>query len=175
MNMLTRFFFMKLLLIRELSMQKESQKQLLSQTIKQSYRILPHDMGWRLHLPNYRYLSFIELNISKFLLKVSKTFGCKIHSLVAMQEIVYLKEVKFLDQLSVETKIEGWDNKYIYFQHTFKVKQQVVSIGLTKVLLVANKQKCLPADIGLDDTHITQVVETWQNNQTAIKNQPSSS
>ena len=63
MNMLVRFFIM-------VSLLKQQQKQqatvhmsleLVTAPTLRDYRILPHDMGFRTHLPNYRYLSFIEL------------------------------------------------------------------------------------------------------------------
>ena len=67
MNMLIRFFIMVSLLKQQLKQQLTSESlsvETLTVPIVRHYRVLPHDMGFRDHLPNYRYLSFIELNIT---------------------------------------------------------------------------------------------------------------
>ena len=58
MNMLLRFFIMVSLLKQQLKQQSTSNhlsiETLTAPTVRQ-YRVLPHDMGFRDHLPNYRY------------------------------------------------------------------------------------------------------------------------
>ena len=98
MNMLIRFFIMVNLLKQQLKQQSVSEhlaiETLTTPTVR-SYRILPHDMGFRHHLPNYRYLSFIELNITQWLMTCCHQKGIKnLGWVIAMQEMVYLKEIK---------------------------------------------------------------------------------
>ena len=62
MNMLLRFFIMTSLLKQQLKQQAITEKlsmETLTAPVVRSYRVLPQDMGFRNHLPNYRYLSFI--------------------------------------------------------------------------------------------------------------------
>ena len=88
MNMLIRFFIMVSLLKQQLKQQTANEHlsvETLTKPIVRHYRVLPHDMGFRDHLPNYRYLSFIELNITKWLMacchqKGIKNLGCIIAS-----------------------------------------------------------------------------------------------
>jgi len=146
----------------------------LFQPFSRSYRILPHDMGFRNHLPNYRYLSFIELNVTGWLYKILKKNqlgGLSMDWIISMQEMVYLKEIKFLSKMTVSSTLEGWDEKYVYFQHHFYVKNTLMAIGLTKFVLMNKEGKQSPAVLGMQGKHLTEVIKTWNANQTAIKSQ----
>ena len=90
MNMLIRFFIMVSLLKQQLKQQQAVSENLsvetLSAPIVRHYRVLPHDMGFRDHLPNYRYLSFIELNITNWLMACCHQKGLKnLGWIIAMQ------------------------------------------------------------------------------------------
>lgn len=191
MNMLIRFFIVMALLKREHSEsnknseQNKTAQQGSDNTVKvstedlfrpfsRSYRVLPHDMGFRDHLPNYRYLSFIEINVTAWLYKILKQNGMgglSLDWIISMQEMVYLKEIKFLDKMTVTSALEGWDEKYVYFQHHFYVKDTLMAVGLTKFVLFNKKGKQLPSCIGMVGESLTEVIETWNANQMAIKSQ----
>ena len=191
MNMLIRFFIVMALLKREHSesiknsgqsktTQQEGDNAVkvstedLFRPFSKSYRVLPHDMGFRNHLPNYRYLSFIEINVTAWLYKILKQNGLgglSMDWIISMQEMVYLKEIKFLNKMTVTSTLEGWDEKYVYFQHHFYVKDTLMAIGLTKFVLFNKKGKHLPASIGMQGEHLTEVIKTWNANQQAIKSQ----
>lgn len=191
MNMLIRFFIVMALLKREHAEQNKGKQQKaqnsvdssasqnnvsadLFQPFSRSYRILPHDMGFRNHLPNYRYLSFIELNVTGWLYKILKKNqlgGLSMDWIISMQEMVYLKEIKFLNKMTVSSTLEGWDEKYVYFQHHFYVKNTLMAIGLTKFVLMNKEGKQSPAVLGMQGEHLTEVIKTWNANQTAIKSQ----
>lgn len=191
MNMLIRFFIVMALLKREHSEsnknseQNKTAQQGSDNTLKvstedlfcpfsRSYRVLPHDMGFRDHLPNYRYLSFIEINVTAWLYKILKQNGLgglSLDWIISMQEMVYLKEIKFLDKMTVTSALEGWDEKYVYFQHHFYVKDTLMAVGLTKFVLFNKKGKQLPSCIGMEGESLTEVIETWNANQIAIKSQ----
>ncbi len=191
MNMLIRFFIVMALLKREHAEQNKGKQQKaknsvdsstsqnnvsadLFQPFSRSYRILPHDMGFRNHLPNYRYLSFIELNVTGWLYKILKKNqlgGLSMDWIISMQEMVYLKEIKFLNKMTVSSTLEGWDEKYVYFQHHFYVKSTLMAIGLTKFVLMNKEGKQSPAVLGMQGKHLTEVIKTWNANQTAIKSQ----
>ena len=191
MNMLIRFFIVMALLKREHSEsnknseQNKTAQQGSDNTLKvstedlfrpfsRSYRVLPHDMGFRDHLPNYRYLSFIEINVTAWLYRILKQNGfggLSLDWIISMQEMVYLKEIKFLDKMTVTSALEGWDEKYVYFQHHFYVKDTLMAVGLTKFVLFNKKGKQLPSCIGMEGESLTEVIETWNANQIAIKSQ----
>ncbi len=194
--MLIRFFILIALLKREHSKTKQRSQQTptkfkaskntntqntvsmadedLFKPFSRSYRVLPHDMGFRNHLPNYRYLSFIELNVTGWLYKILKKLnlgGMSVEWIISMQEMVYLKEIKFLDKMKVTSALEGWDEKYVYFQHHFYVKDTLMAVGLTKFVLVTKQGIQPPASLGMVGESLTDVIETWNANQRSIKSQ----
>lgn len=175
MNMLVRFFIMMALLKRQLKQQPAGVKiteEQLFKVIEQRYRVLPHDMGFRNHLPNYRYLSFIELNITHWLKTIGHQVGMNdLMWIISMQQMVYLKEIKFFDKMAVRSQLEGWDEKYVYFQHHFFVKNTLMAIGMTKFVLIDKSAKLAPAVLGMQDQHLTQVIDSWNAHQQAIKTQ----
>ncbi|MFZ2844564.1 acyl-CoA thioesterase [Psychrobacter sp.] len=173
MNMLLRFFIMVSLLKQQLKQQSVNEhlsiETLMVPTVRH-YRVLPHDMGFRDHLPNYRYLSFIELNITKWLMACCHQKGIKnLGWIIAMQEMVYLKEIKFLDKMTVSSMVVGWDHKYVYFEHRFFVKNQLMGIGMTKFVLTNKQGKCAPEILDMLGEQITDVISTWNNHQVAVK------
>lgn len=191
MNMLIRFFIVMALLKREYSEPNKNSEQNktaqqgddsaikvctedLFRPFSKSYRVLPHDMGFRNHLPNYRYLSFIEINVTAWLYKIlrqNSLGGLSMDWIISMQEMVYLKEIKLLDKMTVSSALEGWDEKYVYFQHHFYVKDTLMAIGLTKFVLTNKKGRQSPASLGMEGESLTEVIETWNANQVAIKSQ----
>ncbi|MDE4456199.1 acyl-CoA thioesterase [Psychrobacter sp. DAB_AL62B] len=173
MNMLIRFFIMVSLLKQQLKQQSASEhlstETLTAPTVRQ-YRVLPHDMGFRDHLPNYRYLSFIELNITKWLMACCHQKDIKnLGWIIAMQEMVYLKQIKFLDKMTINSTLVGWDKKYVYFEHRFFVKNQLMAVGMTKFVLTNKQGKCATAVLDMTGEQLTEVIESWNQHQVAIK------
>ncbi|MGP5494986.1 acyl-CoA thioesterase [Psychrobacter celer] len=176
MNMLIRFFIMISLLKQQRDKQSVKQRlsaEMLATPIVRQYRVLPHDMGFRDHLPNYRYLSFIELNITKWLMTCCHRKGIKnLGWIIAMQEMVYLKEIKFLNKMTVNSVLVGWDKKYVYFETRFFVKHQLMGIGMTKFVLTDKKGKCAPAVLDMLGEQTNDVIDSWNAHQVAIKSAP---
>ena len=173
MNMLLRFFIMYGLLQQQLKRQSLSERlsiETLSAPVSRRYRVLPHDMGFRDHLPNYRYLSFIELNVTRWLIACCHQKGIKtLDWVIAMQEMVYLKEIKFLDKMTLNSQLVGWDKKYVYFEHRFFVKDQLMSVGMSKFVLMDKKGKCTPDILDMRGEQLTDVINTWNKHQVAVK------
>ena len=173
MNMLIRFFIMASLLKQQLKKQSVSERlsvETLTAPTVRHYRVLPHDMGFRDHLPNYRFLSFIELNVTKWLRTCCHQKGIKTPEwIVAMQEIIYLKQIKFLDKMTLKSAVAGWDKKYVYFEHHFFVKDQLMAVGMTKFVLMDKKGKCAPDILDMKGEQLTDIINSWNQHQLAVK------
>ncbi len=174
MNMLIRFFIMSSLLKQQLKQQSVTERlsiETLTAPTVRHYRVLPHDMGFRDHLPNYRYLSFIELNVTRWLMACCHQKGIKpLNWVIAMQEIVYLKQINFLDKMTLSSAVAGWDHKYVYFEHRFFVKNQLMSVGMSKFVLMDKKgQQQSPELLDMMGEQLTDVITTWNKHQVAIK------
>lgn len=179
MNMLIRFFIMTSLLNQQLKKEpiipKLTVEKITAPTVRY-YRVLPHDMGFRDHLPNYRYLSFIELNITQWLATCCHHKDINpLKWVLAMQEMIYLKPIKFLDKITLSSVVAGWDQKYVYFEHRFFVKNQLMSVGMTKFVLEDKKGKrYTPEVLDMTGEQLTEVITTWNNHQVAVKSAPES-
>ena len=176
MNMLIRFFIMVSLLKQQLKQQAVSEDlsvETLSAPIVRHYRVLPHDMGFRDHLPNYRYLSFIELNITKWLMACCHQKDIKnLGWIIAMQEMVYLKEIKFLSKMTVNSTLVGWDKKYLYFETRFFVKNQLMGVAMTKFILMNKQDKWAPDRLDMTGEQLNEVINSWNTHQVALKSSP---
>jgi len=156
--------------LKKQSVSERLSEDALTKPIVREYRVLPHDMGFRDHLPNYRYLSFIELNITKWLMACCHQKGIKsLGWIIAMQEMVYLKEIKFLDKMTVNSTLVGWDKKYVYFETRFFVKNQLMGVGMTKFVLTNKKGKCTTEVLDMIGEQLTDVIYSWNAHQVAIK------
>ncbi len=91
-----------------------------------------------------------------------------------MQEMIYLKEIKFLDKMTVSSVLAGWDKKYVYFETRFFVKNQLMGVGMTKFVLMDKKGKCIPDILDMTGEQLTDVITTWNKHQVAVKSAKSS-
>ena len=86
-----------------------------------------------------------------------------------MQEMVYLKEIKFLSKMTVNSMLVGWDKKYVYFETRFFVKSQLMGVGMTKFVLTNKKGKCVPEVLDMLGEQTNEVIDSWNQHQVAIK------
>ena len=109
MNMLIRFFIMVNLLKQQLKQQTASEHlsvATLTTSVIRQYRVLPHDMGFRDHLPNYRYLSFIELNITHWLMACCHQKGIKNLGWIIAEPPRLYRRVDCLSQAALSDSIK---------------------------------------------------------------------
>lgn len=141
-----------------------------TETVHNSFRVWLHDLGWRDHLPNYRFFSFMELGRFSFWHGTGLATAGKYKTrMIAAQEFIYLRPIAPLAKFRCDTKLEGWDHKYVYFRHDFYVKDKLVGIGLVKEACLAKGKVVSPLDILGETEQSTAVVDAWQQLQQAIK------
>ena len=134
------------------------------------YRVGLHDLGWRDHLPNYRYLSFMEIGSFSFFhgtrLATSGKFDTR---LIAAQEVIYLRPVRLFQSVKLETRLIGWDQKYLFFQHEFSVNDKLAAVGLVKEICLKKGKQITPLELLEKDEHLSPVIESWLANHDAIR------
>ena len=97
------------------------------------FRVWPHDLGWRDHLPNYRFCSFFELGRLHFWHGTRLAWqGHYRGRMIAAQDILYLRPVPALAAFTCETQLLGWDAKYAYFVHRIYQGEHLCALGLVK-------------------------------------------
>ncbi len=89
-----------------------------------------------------------------------------------MQEMIYLKPIKFLDKITLSSVVAGWDKKYVYFEHHFFVKNQLMGVGMTKFVLQDKKGKrYTPEVLDMKGEQLNDVINSWNQHQVAIKSE----
>lgn len=164
MNLLIRFFW--------LWIQIQNKKYSVNEPLIQNYRIWPHDMGWRLHLPNFRFFSFMELGRFQYWYGIKKELNISVGSrLIAAQDMIYIRPVGFLAKLNMRTSMLGWDEKYIYFKHDFYVGGTLVATGLVKEACVVKNVVMSPNDIfcGEPPQSTANLLNSWRVMQAEVK------
>lgn len=163
MNMLLRFWYLLLQITF-----KQIKTQNFDAPLTRRYRVGLHDLGWRDHLPNYRFLSFIELNTTQWL--KTQTSLRKAVWLMAAQEVIYLKPVAPLSGFEITSQVIGWDTKYLFLRHEFKVKNKLVATAITKIIVLKNKQAVASEVITGSKESLNESISTFQAHQQAVKN-----
>lgn len=164
MNLFIRFFWRWI--------QIQNKKHSVNALIQQTYTIWPHDMGWRLHLPNFRFLSFMELGRFQYWYGVrselKRTTG---NRLISAQDMIYIRPVSVLAKLNMSTYLLGWDDKYVYFKHDFFVGKSLVATGLVKEACVAKGAVIPPNDIfcGEPPQNAVDLLKSWRVMQAEIR------
>jgi acyl-CoA thioesterase FadM len=149
----------------------------LSDELRQTFRILPHDMSMRDHVPNFRYSSFAELGRFQFWQSLESKRNIGIFNvLVAAQQFIYIHPVRLFSPLGLDTRLIGWDQKYFYFRHDFYVKDKLVATGLVKEAVMFAGQIIEPEQMTGQSApaHAKSVVAAWRDLQDAIRNCPCS-
>lgn len=140
------------------------------ETFTNQYRVGLHDLGWRDHLPNYRYLSFMEIGAFSFFygtrLSTSGQFDAR---LIAAQEVIYLRPVRPFQKVTQTTRLIGWDQKYLFFQHDFFVGDSLAAVGLVKEICLRKGKQVAPKTLLGKDTTLTPVIDSWLKNHEAIR------
>jgi len=144
----------------------------LSDVQRQHYRIQLHDMGWRTHLPNFRFLSFMELGRFSYWRSIrselKRDTGMR---MIAAQEMIYIRPVGLLARLTMDTCLIGWDQKYVYFRHDFYVGKKLVATGVVKEACVVKGSVIAPDEVfrGESPREAAGLLESWQKFQSEIR------
>lgn len=165
MNLVFRVFFMTLLNKIKPHMASPTAPSVLS------FRVMPHDLALRDHLPNFRYLSFFELGREDILQKAGLTKASSFTGrLLAAQDITYLREIKPFQKFTSHTEIIGWDHKYCYYLHRIYCGSTLTTVALAKEVFVHKRKVINPNEVFLTESPALDVALTqWQALQQAIK------
>jgi len=159
------FRCLKAILVARLTRQKDT-----LESFKTRFRVGLHDLGWRDHLPNYRYLSFMEIGSFVFFHGTRLASSGKFDSrLIAAQEIIYLRPVRPFQSVELNTQLIGWDQKYLFFQHEFTVNDKLVAVGLVKEICLKKGKQVTPLELLEKNKVLSPVIESWLTNHDAIR------
>ncbi len=104
-----------------------------------SYRVMPWDIDLNFHLTNAMYPTFLDLARTKWAYEVG-TMPMFVkkgwRTVVSSQTIVFIKEIKPFKVFDIETRMLGWDEKYLYTEHRFLIKGQLHAKSITRIAMI---------------------------------------
>lgn len=107
------------------------------------------DIDFNLHMNNANYLKFMEKGRVRHALAtgmVRPMFAERCNMVVANTEISYIRELRPYQPFSLQTRLLGWDEKYLYYDQRFQVEQgRLNTHSLVRVAVFHEKQLITPA------------------------------
>lgn len=139
---------------------------------KTEFRVWLHDIDINLHLTNSRYLSFMDLGRTWLYAETGFMPLFLTHkwaAIVNAAEITFIREFSPFTKFTLETKLVGWDEKYLYFEQRFMQNGRVHAIGQIRGLF-ANKGKVVPsqdvlstANISIEQPILPETTQAWKH------------
>ena len=99
------------------------------------FRVLPTDVDVLMHMNNGRYFSLMDLARINLLIRSKHFFTFKknkIYPVIASEMIRFRKSLDLFQRFELTSKMIGWDDKFVYVMHHFKVKGEVYALSLIK-------------------------------------------
>ncbi|MDY7024774.1 MAG: thioesterase family protein [Pseudomonadota bacterium] len=135
------------------------------------FRVWPQWVDFNLHINNANYLVFAERARWLFFMHAGLTklvMKHKYNFIVAAAEVAYIREIRLMQKFSVETRLFGWDEKYMYIDQFFTrngkqhahilIKAAVVKKGK----VVPFEEVCQAFGIDYESSKKGQVIDAWR-------------
>ena len=115
------------------------------------FRVLPNDLDTNLHMNNGRYLTIMDLGRTDALLRsglVKSIIRQKWMPVIAAVSMIYRRSLSPFERYCLETRLIGWDDKWIYMEQTFLRKNgDFAARGYVKATFLKNGGRVPSADI----------------------------
>lgn len=99
------------------------------------FRVWFTDLDVLRHMNNGIYLSLQDLARMDYMIraKAAKTISEKgWYPVVASETIRFRRSLEFLQKFEIRTRLISWDDKYLYLEHKFTSKNQVIAVGMIR-------------------------------------------
>lgn len=106
--------------------------------VSHRYRAWINEMGAHDHLPNFQFPIFAEYGRYELITRHRKANPFKFVGMIANQQFIYIRPIRWFEKFTVDTQLIFWDEKYSYFLHDFKVGEQKVVVALVKIAFKKN-------------------------------------
>lgn len=148
----------------------------LFDTVSMEFRVRLFDIDLNMHLNNAKYLKYmdrcrLEHAVSTGLL--DKLIHARCAAVVANTEIAYVREIRPYQYFTVETRILGWDDKYVYYDQRFISKDRLHTHALLRVAHMYGGKAISPqavqeiTGLNMQSPVLPEYVEQWRKLLTA--------
>lgn len=143
----------------------------LFDTVSMDFRVALWDLDLNMHLNNAKYLKFMDkcrLEHSIVTGFMQKMIEARCHTVVANTEIAYVRELRPYQRFTVNTRILGWDEKYMYYDQQFESQNKLHTHALLRVIHFHDGKPINPQAVQeITDTHfeppaLPGYIENWK-------------
>ena len=109
-------------------------------------RVWPTDADLNFHLNDGRYMSLaglarVDLMLRSGLLRRAMKRGW--YPVVASAIVRYRREIKWMEKFTLRSRIIGWDEKWVYFEHRFEKEGDLAAIAYARGVM-RNREGAVP-------------------------------
>jgi len=157
-------------------LRKQSQRNALD-SYKMTMRVWPMDLDFNLHKNNGRYLSCMDTGRMDMAFRAGlhrPMFKYKWMPLLGSSTIRYFKSLGPFQKFQLETRIAGWDEKWVFMEQKFISRGHVYAVGVVKVLFrgpkgnVPTETLMKYADINENSPSLPQWIADWHGADQAL-------
>jgi len=123
---------------------------LLTEPFRRSFRVLPTDCDFNLHLTNSRYFALIDVARVEQLARL-KLIGPLLKKrwlpFLNASEITFIRPLPPLKKFDIVTRIVTWDEKYLYLEQRFETPGILYAVSLGRAAFVYRGALVPPAQV----------------------------
>ncbi len=142
-----------------------------------SFRVMPLDCDFNMHMNNGRYLTFMDLGRIHMIGQTGMLrpmLRARWMPVLGAAEINFIRPLGPLRRFDLLTRLITWDEKYFYIEQRFEAGDQLCAIALVKGLFVTRGHRIESGavlrmlNLDIDAPHMPEVVRHW-NDLSALK------
>ena len=139
-----------------------------------SIRVWPNDLDLNIHMNNGRYLTLMDMGRMDMMLRTGAMklwFGRGWQPMIATSMCRHFKALRCFQKFELQTRVIGWDEKWIYFEQRFISGGALYALGIVKAVMV-NSQGPVPTQVLFKELNfhheflhspaLPDWVQTWQ-------------
>lgn len=104
-----------------------------------TFRCLPTDLDFNMHMTNSRYASFGDLSRINFMIRNGAWGRLRAEGMLPVLgsgTYRYRRAIAPFQKVTVTTSVLTWDDKYVYLLHKFLTKGEVAALGVMKAAFI---------------------------------------
>lgn len=113
-------------------------------------RVWPGDVDANIHMNNGRYQALADLGrISWFLRSGVLTRAGRQRALPVVSDVVakFRRELRLWQPFVIETRLAGWEQRYLFLEHRFLVGGRVVGLVAVRCVFKAGRRTIYPGEL----------------------------
>lgn len=143
----------------------------LLDTFTAEFRVGLFDIDINMHMNNYKYLKYMDrcrLEHAVATSMLDKLLKARCAPVVANTEIAYVRELRPYQQFTVDTRILGWDDKYVYIDQRFMSQNKLHTHALMRMIYMYGGKAISPqamqeiTGLNMQSPSLPEYVEQWK-------------